>query len=52
MHGYSMFSQALKGKVVIVTGGTGALGREVTKEFLEAGSKLAVHTSWTKKLIF
>ncbi len=32
----------MKGRVVIVTGGTGALGRAVTKEFLGAGSKLAV----------
>jgi NAD(P)-dependent dehydrogenase (short-subunit alcohol dehydrogenase family) len=37
-----MILQDLKDKVVIVTGGTGALGREVTKEFLEEGSKLAV----------
>jgi NAD(P)-dependent dehydrogenase (short-subunit alcohol dehydrogenase family) len=32
-------NSSLRNKVVIITGGTGALGREVTKEFLEAGSK-------------
>jgi NAD(P)-dependent dehydrogenase (short-subunit alcohol dehydrogenase family) len=32
----------LKDKIVIITGGTGALGREVTKEFLEAGSRPSI----------
>ena len=37
-----MPSQTLKDKIVIITGGTGALGREVTRQFLEAGVKAFV----------
>ncbi len=34
--------QALEGRVAIITGGTGALGRAVTENFLVAGAQVAV----------
>src|SRR5574341_276387 len=32
----------LEGKVALITGGTGALGREVTRAFVEAGARVVV----------